>query len=290
VKQPYKYYKLYGLTFQSEIDLDSTSCDFNATDITIRLVKELPTINPILFDNNHCFGNHESIQFLSWDNVVCQVNKGREVLINNTLNTQNLPRIIFCHVIPLLMTQRGKIVFHASGNKLESGAVLFIGDNGSGKSTTSAALQQNGFPSIGDDCVTCMINDSGIFAFPTLSNIRLCTGKDSFLDPAITSIKYIDDKVNLVRNWNSTEPIKLSGIFFLNWSDTESCKQLTEKEAFITLIKNIWFPWFTQMTLKENHLKLCANIARQIKVFSHSRPQTAYPSKDAGNFVFNLNL
>ena len=284
----YKFYRLYDLILGSQIDLDYPTIDACKLDVEIKLVNSLKAITTQTFNSQSFHGNQDSIQFSTWDNVECQINKGSEILIKDNANSKRLSQIIFSHVLPLLLIQRGNITFHASSNLVDSEAILFIGNNGSGKSTTCVALQQNGFPVLADDCITCTVSNSEVFALPTLANVRLCHGKDSFVDKTKLPIAYIDDKVTFHRSWNSTEKIKISKIFALEWSKDEKIERLSEKDSLYVLLKNIWFPWATQVILKDKHLQLCANIAKAIPIYLYKRSLATDPSIDAGNFIFNL--
>ena len=69
-----------------------------------------------------------------------------------------------------LLQQRGVTTFHASAIETDSGAVLFAGRSGSGKSSLLAALVERGYPMLADD-VAGVVPDAGghpvvLSAFP----------------------------------------------------------------------------------------------------------------------------
>ena len=54
-------------------------------------------------------------------------------------------------VLPLVLSKRGKLVFHASAVEVAGGAVAFVAESGRGKSTLAASFAINGCRFLTDD-------------------------------------------------------------------------------------------------------------------------------------------
>ncbi|PHR68700.1 MAG: hypothetical protein COA67_12590 [Lutibacter sp.] len=63
-------------------------------------------------------------------------------------------------------------VFHASAVNDNKNAILFLGDSGSGKSTSLALLQANGFNCLADDFVPIDTNKKEVYSFPSAISIK----------------------------------------------------------------------------------------------------------------------
>ena len=76
-------------------------------------------------------------------------------------------------MIPLLLAERGDLVVHASAVETPSGAVLFAGPSGRGKSTTVAALSRAGMPVLAEDGLALGLTEAGALAWAGARGIRL---------------------------------------------------------------------------------------------------------------------
>lgn len=76
-------------------------------------------------------------------------------------------------MVPLLLAERGDLVVHASAVETPSGAVLFAGPSGRGKSTTVAALSRAGMPVLAEDGLALGLTEAGALAWAGARGIRL---------------------------------------------------------------------------------------------------------------------
>jgi len=90
------------------------------------------------------------------------ISRGEEILVECRPGTD--PRDIRVNLLGsawgALLHQRGLFPLHASAIATESGAVLFMGGSGSGKSTMAAALVRRGYRLLADDI--CAIDTRGV--------------------------------------------------------------------------------------------------------------------------------
>lgn len=75
-------------------------------------------------------------------------------------------------VLGALLQQRDIATFHASAFATSTGAVLFLGPSGTGKSTSLAAMTKRGYAMLADDLTGVVLDDDGrataLPAFPTM--------------------------------------------------------------------------------------------------------------------------
>ena len=84
------------------------------------------------------------------------------------------PRHLFLNqVLPLVLSKRGKMVFHASAIEVAGVAAAFVGDSGKGKSTLAASFATNGFRFLCDDGLVLEHGEHGYEAMPSHPSIRL---------------------------------------------------------------------------------------------------------------------
>jgi len=86
---------------------------------------------------------------------------------------ETIRHLLLDQVIPLVLSQRGRLVLHASAVKVASGGVAFLGMTGEGKSTLTASFSQDRFPLLTDDCL--VVDDTGgeFLGIPSYPGLRL---------------------------------------------------------------------------------------------------------------------
>ncbi|MDP9146712.1 MAG: serine/threonine protein kinase [Acidobacteriota bacterium] len=76
-------------------------------------------------------------------------------------------------VLGLVLRLRGLVCLHASAVNIEDRAVVFVGPEGAGKSTTAAAFARQGFPLVSDDIVALVERDHEFQVLPAYPRINL---------------------------------------------------------------------------------------------------------------------
>ena len=76
-------------------------------------------------------------------------------------------------VLPLVLSRQGKFVFHASAIEAGSGALVFMGESGRGKSTLAASFATHGFRFLTDDGLLVEEANGGYRVLPSHPSIRL---------------------------------------------------------------------------------------------------------------------
>ncbi|MBF0545522.1 MAG: SUMF1/EgtB/PvdO family nonheme iron enzyme [Candidatus Riflebacteria bacterium] len=92
------------------------------------------------------------------------VEAGNRVTIDRSRSATD-SRILFfllTKVLVAILLQRGHLVLHANAVLAPKGALVFFGNSGAGKSTTSAALSQRGFRILSDDITAFSKGDGNV--------------------------------------------------------------------------------------------------------------------------------
>ena len=101
------------------------------------------------------------------------VTMGRDIVIEQYGDSAHAVSMFFTGtVLAALLQQRGLVTFHASAVATGTGAVLFAGKSGQGKSSLLAALIKRGYTMLSDDTTAVEVGADGqsrvLAAFPSL--------------------------------------------------------------------------------------------------------------------------
>jgi hypothetical protein len=87
---------------------------------------------------------------------------------------ETLSHLLVDQVLPRVWAHRGHSVLHASAVLCPDGRVsAFLGESGMGKSTLATALVDKGCLLLSDDCVSVVVENSGIRVIPSYCGLRL---------------------------------------------------------------------------------------------------------------------
>jgi hypothetical protein len=160
--------------------------------------------------------------------------------------------LLLDQVIPLLLSQQGKIVLHAGAVGLTGGAVAFLGKTGLGKSTLTASFCDRGFRLLTDDCLALKNDGEQLIAIPSYRGVRLWPEIISAIfqkEPAHTPVAHYTRKRRVIPNSHfefCLDPIPLKRIYALTppdeLSDTREIRirSLTKREALMELVKQTY--------------------------------------------------
>jgi hypothetical protein len=153
-------------------------------------------------------------------------------------------------VLPLALSSRGSLVFHASAVEMPSGeAAIFAGQSGSGKSTLAAAFAAAGSRFLSDDGSVVEERGDRYWTLPSHPSIRLWNdsmttvvgpGSSASTSPSATAGASKARVEASARMAFCPDPRPLSCIYFLsdNGSGAPVIERLPESLAFIEFVKN----------------------------------------------------
>ncbi|MCE7698045.1 MAG: hypothetical protein K8E24_004145, partial [Methanobacterium paludis] len=192
-------YEAFGLKIHSEIKLpELRPCESEIPDLTIRLGKVYPDLEPVL-DKGLSFKTTKNAIYRFWDPVgKFKITKDSIVMdLVPGLNKTILRNFLLGTVFATFLRQRGLFVLHASSININNSAIAFSGFKGYGKSTTAMAFYKEGYPVVADDYITIEFDKDVPFVFPGFPSLRLSNESRSYmglekstLDPKIMDKTY----------------------------------------------------------------------------------------------------
>lgn len=188
------YYKVYGLIFKSNISMPQlltapTPCNADAEiivgkvpDYVIARATKIPgedTADAIWFHNSTGYFYATSSQIIAQP----KENKPEEALIP----------FIQGYGFALFFRKRGIHAIHCSALRCSKGAVLIAGYSGSGKSTISDRLLQEGFGLISDDVAILRIENDRVMVYPAFPVRKLCRDALNRENYDLENLEYADE-------------------------------------------------------------------------------------------------
>ena len=161
------YYNVFGLNFASELDLPmfNSISEPDKIDVHIKFGSvpdflENPKDSRVLFEAKP---NQFLLRFTIYP-VRYFVENGNQITIETGGHEDiDFIRLFLITVnVGVLLHQRNVIPLHAGGFLLEGKAVLFAGNSGAGKSTTTAAFREKGYTLVADDVGAIHFDENNI--------------------------------------------------------------------------------------------------------------------------------
>lgn len=208
-------YKMFDLTLESDIPLSELqSTDGDESDCTFHLLPsrepdpaphdwfyhwQLPDEDPWLSFAKQ--GSDYLLRFPNLADFIVSAN-GKEVRCCPVPETplDTIKHLLLDQIIPLVLSEKGKLALHASAVVAPEGAIAFIGMTGQGKSTLAASFSKHGFPVLTDDCLLLEGRKGQIFCLPSYPGLRLWSDSISALfadEPKVRQVAHYTQKKRL---------------------------------------------------------------------------------------------
>ena len=271
------FYKAYGLTICSEIDLPELNNEGLGTDVVITFGNINSTCENF---EERDFGGDSKVRisdkyiyYLLDDMDICRINQGKEIVINQDteLDKSFLRVIILGPVLSILLHQRDNLVLHAGAVNINGGAVAFLGNNGSGKSTSIFALYNKGYPFVTDDSLPVTFNESDSpVVIPSYSRLKLrpdiITGLQGNLNIVSKTHKYSQKYSYYAKNNFSHNQLPLKKIYIIEKGEYWDLKSLKPTDSLIRLIKSSYcYGIFNKAEVSKNLIN-CSKIVKNLPI------------------------
>lgn len=268
-------YRAYGLTIESDIALpELDEADSGGADLVIRLAAVSgPTPSA---DNLRLVEFSGRDIYFAWNGLGrISVRDCRHVAVDPVAGLDHavLGLVLLGPVMAAVLHGRGDIVLHGSSVAVdENRAVVFLGDNGTGKSTLAAACISAGHEIVNDDVIAIVPPSGQILirrGFPAMKLSRAALDavmpSPGFVLPA-TSPDAAKLRLRLPRI--KMDPLKLSHIFVLERGADFAVRPLGPSGRLETLMRYSYMPKFGPQGLSgvraSEHFAACAAMADQL--------------------------
>jgi len=274
-------YRAYGLNIQSALELPLLLPGKGKPDVIIDY-GTVPDNLPDAKGKGVCFQATKGKVLLSVPNIAKYlILNGDTIIIERQPETDDDSVRLFLlgSAMGALLHQRGLLVLHANAIVVDSGAVLFMGESGVGKSTTAAAFNQKGYPIAADDICAIDVNAEQPMLYPGFPQVKLWAdaceklGQDS---AGLQRIRPQLEKYGLPLGeqfWS--EPLPVKRLYILNTINTKEffLEVLSGAEKFMALGNQTYRLNFMQsMGLDGSHLRQCTKVAARVPLLCVTRP------------------
>lgn len=303
---PLYNYTGFGLLIASEIEFPELLPTINEqSDVYIR---ESVIPNDLLPDNDaskvHVIYKEKDFLLNLPGIAKYHVTGGSQISIesNQTSDPGTVRLFLLSITMAALLTQRQKILLHASAIILNEELILFTGESGAGKSSIAAELSRRGYTLFSDDvCVleTDPVNSDQILAYASYPMMKLW-------DDTILALDHSEyDRSHKIRpslpkfgqffhEKFITKAFPIQNIFVLNplteAPEGYSIRKLQGMEAFEKLSLHTYRKQFIQESslLQALHLKLMGTLIREKEVIEITRCRKNSDINSFTNFVESL--
>ena len=173
-------------------------------------------------------------------------------------------------VLPLVLGKQGKLVFHASAIETGSGALVFMGVSGRGKSTLAASFATHGFRFLTDDGLLLEEKKGRYQVQPSHPSIRLWQDSQEALvaeDAAIAPPVQHTSKARFLAGEDMAfcgEARPLQRIYFLGEGTASAVEfqPMVPSEALIELVRHSFLLDIEEQALLASHFDRLAALVR----------------------------
>lgn len=282
-------YTAYGLHFRSALELPFSPLSDPPTgtaDVTVRY-GSTPTALPCTLDTDALRPVKRGILWQAAPGAFLMhvpdlaryyVTVGRNIVIDPYGGSAHGVSVFLTGtVLAALLQQRGLVTFHSSAVATGTGAVLFAGRSGLGKSALLAALIERGYAALSDDVTAVEVDTAGkpraLAAFPSM---RLWQDTLDMLDwQGRTRVQEGIEKYLIPIGSFSPAPLPVHAVFFLTQNDRSDVlvEPVSSTEAFTRLRRATYRKQFRKgLGQQVTHFRTLAAMAKSVPAFRVIRP------------------
>ena len=192
-------------------------------------------------------------------------------------------------VFPRLLAYDGHLVLHCGLVNSPNGALGFIGESGTGKSTLTASLHNQGYPLMGDDAGVLRQVHGTCYAERLSPSLRLFPDSIGQLFPSAGSTSPVADYTDKqhVPFERGPDVAPLAAVFRLaDPSKSIRVARLSQAEACIALIANSFALDPTEKNEASRRLSKAVDVARRVPIFDLYYPRDYAAIPDVHTKIF----
>lgn len=166
---------LWGITFDTEIDLPGRACEGAAAEVTIRRGCVPDSIPEVRADGVAFQAGPGVFRFSIPGMVSFLITNGSEILVDaaEATHPDTVRLLLLGTPMRALLHQRERIPLHAAAIEIDGQAVLISGFSSNGKSAQAAALHDLGHRVVADDVCAVHATASGVMVEPGPTELNL---------------------------------------------------------------------------------------------------------------------
>lgn len=284
------YYKIFGLSVQSEIDMPSVNRldKMESTDVKI-CRRTMPALDVSLSEeqkNNPycCFTNHKTMVselHFPFQGRFC-IENGDSIYYDLNRNCDNIyiEQVLLCSCMTILALQRGTILLHGSVIAKDGKALVLSGESGAGKSTLTDFLLDCVPFFLSDDIAAVCVKDQILLqaSFPLRKLCADAIGEGKYDKeklmrvPAEGREKYL---LHCDEIYEQEEQLFYAMVILKVGKVTDVCfEEITGAEKIKCLTENLFRGDVYQFTgMDQKRFLQCVQIANKIRIFTLTRPE-----------------
>ena len=197
--------------------------------------------------------------------------------------------LLLNQVIPIVLSQLGKLVLHASACVTPQGVMAFMGTTGMGKSTLAASFGLRGLAVLTDDCLLVEKQDDQARCVPSYSGIRLWPESVAALfdaEPELQALAHYTDKKRFVFSQDAAGgSLLLKAVYVLAYPDQSqpetgvSITPLLSSDALLQAVRHTFQMDVTDRTRLTDAFRRYEWLTQVVPFFklSYPREHTALP-------------
>lgn len=278
-------YTAYGLSVESEIELPELLLGDVDADVCIRYGEIAGNTMPFVCGRNRIWQGQPG-KFLMQVKRIGRflVEQGKTITIDRHQQATNddLRFVLLGSIFGVLLQQRQLLALHASSVITSSGAMLFAGPSGYGKSTIAAALAARNYRVLSDDVTALTCQEQGPMALPAFPRLRLW--QDSLAQLNLDSSSLPRARVGLNKylpqvSYFHQESAPLARIYLLGVHHQPSIdvQPLRGAAKVMGLINNTYRADFLlPQGLVQHHYQQIMSVAEQVEAYQIHRPLQSF--------------
>lgn len=185
-------------------------------------------------------------------------------------------------VMPLVDSQRGRLVVHGSATSVGGRAIAFVGESGAGKSTLAASFSLSGSPFLTDDAIYLQRVPTGYLVEPSLATLRLWSDSRQRLFgrrelPTASRLTYTSKEQLFACGEapHCDRPLPLPAIYFLTDARGTDIAfdRFSERDAVMALIKHSFLLDIESRSEVASHFAGFSDVAQSVPCFGLTFPR-----------------
>jgi hypothetical protein len=271
-------YWAYGLRIHSEIDCPELLRHpepIGTPDVTIHLLSPVEGISDSL-ENGYFEVASGTFRMAVTGVARYLVEEGNKISVEPARGSSldEIRLFLLGSSMGALLYQRGLFPLHGSAVETPWGAMIFVGDQGVGKSTLAAQFHRKGYRLLSDDVCAVTMTPSGLYVLPAPAHFRLCADAYERLGSPKNARFNVDKFVVPMGEGYCPEPVPLTAIHVLAQHDSETpiFEMLRGFDRVLRVLENLYRPQYLKGQLRQGDLmRMAGQIAEKTTLAAVTR-------------------